>query len=296
MSHRYTHGHAESVLRSHSNRTVANSAAYLAPHLAAGQRRSTSGPARDDHGRSRRPRRTGARSSPSRSTDAAAALTTAALDGPRRQRAAASSAGDAHALGRRRRLLQHRRTPTGAPPRADEGGPALQRALNAALPGGSARRSRRGDHGASPGTQPGAGLTIRVGGAASDPCRGGPGRRRRAGRTGRRLPSWAHEAGVSGAQPVDPHLVPTWTYADQATPSWGGGLWAGRRARLRDDRPAARRGAGDPGRARGGLGGLAGLGRGGPRRLRGAARGAGRAGVTCVLPGADGLPGPGRCV
>ena len=29
----YTHGHAESVLRSHTSRTVANSAAYLIPHL-----------------------------------------------------------------------------------------------------------------------------------------------------------------------------------------------------------------------------------------------------------------------
>jgi SAM-dependent methyltransferase len=34
----YTHGHAESVLRSHRWRTVENSAAYLIPHLAAGQR------------------------------------------------------------------------------------------------------------------------------------------------------------------------------------------------------------------------------------------------------------------
>ena len=34
----YTHGHAESVLRSHRTRTAANSAAYLLPHLASGQR------------------------------------------------------------------------------------------------------------------------------------------------------------------------------------------------------------------------------------------------------------------
>ncbi len=33
----YTHGHHASVLRSHRGRTVANSAAYLAPHLSAGQ-------------------------------------------------------------------------------------------------------------------------------------------------------------------------------------------------------------------------------------------------------------------
>lgn len=33
----YTHGHAESVLRSHRWRTVENSAAYLVPHLAPGQ-------------------------------------------------------------------------------------------------------------------------------------------------------------------------------------------------------------------------------------------------------------------
>jgi len=32
----YTHGHHDSVLRSHNNRTVANSAAYLAAHLAPG--------------------------------------------------------------------------------------------------------------------------------------------------------------------------------------------------------------------------------------------------------------------
>lgn len=34
----YTHGHAEPVLRSHRWRTAANSAAYLLPHLATGQR------------------------------------------------------------------------------------------------------------------------------------------------------------------------------------------------------------------------------------------------------------------
>jgi ubiquinone/menaquinone biosynthesis C-methylase UbiE len=34
----YTHGHHESVLRSHSWRTVANSAAYLSPHLTPGLR------------------------------------------------------------------------------------------------------------------------------------------------------------------------------------------------------------------------------------------------------------------
>ena len=32
----YTHGHHESVLRSHKWRTVDNSAAYLAPHLTSG--------------------------------------------------------------------------------------------------------------------------------------------------------------------------------------------------------------------------------------------------------------------
>ena len=35
---RYTHGHAESVLRSHRGRTAASSAAYLLPHLDADQR------------------------------------------------------------------------------------------------------------------------------------------------------------------------------------------------------------------------------------------------------------------
>jgi SAM-dependent methyltransferase len=36
IQERYTHGHHESVLRSHAWRTVENSAAYLIPHLAAG--------------------------------------------------------------------------------------------------------------------------------------------------------------------------------------------------------------------------------------------------------------------
>ncbi|MFJ8042881.1 methyltransferase domain-containing protein [Kitasatospora sp. NPDC096147] len=36
--HAYTHGHQESVLRSHRSRTVADSAAYLLPELRAGQR------------------------------------------------------------------------------------------------------------------------------------------------------------------------------------------------------------------------------------------------------------------
>lgn len=36
MPDTYSHGHHESVLRSHSNRTVENSAAYLVPHLRAG--------------------------------------------------------------------------------------------------------------------------------------------------------------------------------------------------------------------------------------------------------------------
>lgn len=34
----YTHGHHDSVLRSHTTRTIENSAAYLAPHLAPAQR------------------------------------------------------------------------------------------------------------------------------------------------------------------------------------------------------------------------------------------------------------------
>ena len=34
----YTHGHHDSVLRSHRWRTAANSAAYLLPHLTSGQR------------------------------------------------------------------------------------------------------------------------------------------------------------------------------------------------------------------------------------------------------------------
>ena len=34
----YTHGHAASVLRSHTWRTIENSAAYLAPHLDAGDK------------------------------------------------------------------------------------------------------------------------------------------------------------------------------------------------------------------------------------------------------------------
>lgn len=38
MADRYSHGHHDSVLRSHRWRTAANSAGYLLPHLASGQR------------------------------------------------------------------------------------------------------------------------------------------------------------------------------------------------------------------------------------------------------------------
>ena len=38
MPEQYTHGHHESVLRTHEKRTVANSAAYLIPSLKPGQR------------------------------------------------------------------------------------------------------------------------------------------------------------------------------------------------------------------------------------------------------------------
>ncbi|TDN92261.1 class I SAM-dependent methyltransferase [Microbacterium sp. BK668] len=38
MPEKYTHGHHESVLRAHERRTVANSAAYLLPHLRTGLR------------------------------------------------------------------------------------------------------------------------------------------------------------------------------------------------------------------------------------------------------------------
>ena len=38
MADRYSHGHHESVLRSHRWRTAENSAGYLLPHLAPGQR------------------------------------------------------------------------------------------------------------------------------------------------------------------------------------------------------------------------------------------------------------------
>ena len=31
--HRYTHGHAPAVLRAHATRSIADSAAYLEPHL-----------------------------------------------------------------------------------------------------------------------------------------------------------------------------------------------------------------------------------------------------------------------
>ncbi len=60
-SETYTHGHHESVLRSHRWRTAANSAAYLLPHLGPGldaaRRRLRT---RDHHARSRPGRRAGA--------------------------------------------------------------------------------------------------------------------------------------------------------------------------------------------------------------------------------------------
>ena len=213
--HRYTHGHHESVLRSHSWRTAENSAAYLLPELGDGQSLLDVG------------------CGPGTITIDLARVVApglvvgiepegAVLDGARRLAAEAAvevrfEVGDIYHLAEpdgsfdvvhAHQVLQHLPDPVGA----------LRQMRRLCAPGGVVA-ARDGDYAAMtwfpriPALERWLDLYQRVARANG----GEPD-------AGRRLYGWAIEAGFTDVQPS----ASAWCYATAADRSWWGGLWADR--------------------------------------------------------------------
>jgi SAM-dependent methyltransferase len=215
---RYTHGHAEAVLRSHRWRTAANSAAYLLPHLHPGQRLLDvgSGPGTITADLARLVEEVVALEI----TEAAADLTRAELE---RQGITNATVvvGDVLALDlpddlgatgfdvvHAHQVLQHVADPVAA----------LREMVRVARPGGlvAARDSDYGHfswHPASAGLDRWRDLYD----AAARANGGEP-------HAGRMLLAWAHAAGADDVVADSS----TWCYADADERAWWGGLWADR--------------------------------------------------------------------
>jgi SAM-dependent methyltransferase len=212
----YTHGHAESVLRSHRTRTAENSAAYLLPHLRAGQSLLDigSGPGTITAGLAERvaPGQVTA----VEVTEAALALTRAEVE----RRGCTSVrlvTGDIHGLPfppgsfdvvHAHQVLQHVADPVAA----------LREMLRVCRPGGLVA-VRDGDYSGFtwypelPGLERWRELyqaAARANGGEPD--------------AGRRLLAWAHAAGIADMTVTSS----TWCYADPAARQVWGGTWADR--------------------------------------------------------------------
>jgi SAM-dependent methyltransferase len=210
----YTHGHHDSVLRSHRWRTAENSAAYLLPHL----RRGMSlldvgcGPGTITFDLARRVAPglvVGVDLSADVIEEASHAARDAGLD------AVDLVVGDFRELDRgtfdvvhAHQVLQHLSDPVGA----------LRAMGRLARPGGVVA-VRDSDYPAmlwapaSEGLERWRGIYLAVT------------RRNRAhADAGRHLLGWAHQAGLSGAR----YTTSTWTYATRADRTWWAGLWAER--------------------------------------------------------------------
>lgn len=214
MTGRYTHGHEESVLRSHRSRTAANSAGYLLPELAASDRLLDvgSGPGTitcDLAGLV-------AEVVALEATEQAAALTRAEAD-RRGATGVRCAVGDVHALEfpddafdvvHAHQVLQHVADPVGA----------LREMARVCRPGGviavrDADYAAFAWYPALPGLDRWMSLyqqAARANGGEPD--------------AGRRLLAWAHEAGLSDVRATGS----MWTYADQEGRDWWGGMWADR--------------------------------------------------------------------
>ena len=205
----YTHGHAESVLRSHRSRTAASSAAYLLPHLDAGQRLLDVG------------------AGPGTITADLAGIVAEVVALEISEDAAAITrqgapgvdvrVGDIHALPfedgefdvvHAHQVLQHVADPVGA----------LREMARVTRPGGvvAARDSDYATFAWWP-QLPGLDRWLELYAAAARANGGEPD-------AGRRLLAWAHAAGLADVTASSS----TWCYATPETREWWGGMWADR--------------------------------------------------------------------
>jgi SAM-dependent methyltransferase len=212
----YTHGHHESVLRSHRWRTAENSAAYLLPHLSSGATVLDIGCGPGTITADLASLVTPGRVTALELTDAALSLARAEIE--RRGLTTVDFAvGDVHALDfpddsfdvvHAHQVLQHVGDPVAA----------LREMRRVAKPGGVVA-ARDGDYAAFtwfpelPELTEWLDLYERV-------ARGNGGEPD----AGRRLLSWAHAAGFTDVSATSS----TWCYADAEDRGWWGGMWADR--------------------------------------------------------------------
>lgn len=213
---RYTHGHAESVLRSHRWRTAANSAAYLLPHLATGDRLLDVGSGPGTITADLAERVSPGRVTALEVTDEAADLTRAELD-RRAIEHATVKVGDVHALPfgdgtfdvvHAHQVLQHVADPV----------LALREMARVTRPGGLVAVRDSDYHGFvwSP-ESPAIDRWLELYDAAARRNGGEPD-------AGRMLLGWALDAGLTDVTATSS----TWCFADIDDRAWWGGLWADR--------------------------------------------------------------------
>ncbi|MCB0907511.1 MAG: methyltransferase domain-containing protein [Nocardioidaceae bacterium] len=213
---RYTHGHAESVLRSHRWRTAENSAAHLLPHLAAGDRLLDVGSGPGTITADLAERVSPGRVTALEVTEEAADLTRAELD-RRAVEHATVKVGDVHALPftddsfdvvHAHQVLQHVADPV----------MALREMARVTHPGGIVAVRDSDYHGFvwSP-ESPAIDRWLELYDAAARGNGGQPD-------AGRMLLGWAIEAGLTDVTATSS----TWCFADPDDRAWWAGLWAER--------------------------------------------------------------------